>query len=812
MRHGLIFWVTTVLVGTAASAAREETTLSYPDLLSCLTDLDRLPVIEPGVTCKQFSSYDRKSQIDEASGKYIHWEANGDAGQYLRIDPDTKEGVMAEMDGPGCIFRIWSANPQGKIRFYLDSDTKPTYEWDFAALFRGKIDPFIPPLVWCRDPRNFESAADCYLPIPYAKSCKITGLMIDKKGNPKPPGQYYHIDYRTYPKDWRIETFKLPLSETDHAAVEKTARQWSGTGARAIRGPTLSSKDGAPANPITIPPGETQVIFEANQPGRILHLAAKLKSQEKWVSRKVLLRAYWDGEQKPSIDCPLGDFFGEPKDVQYQSYPMQITSAINSCYFCMPFHKSARIEVVNQGSEPAELTHSVIALGGTVPQNWALFHAKYRQEKASTTFDYPFLEAKGTGKFVGVCLFPDNLHGGWWGEGDEKVWVDGEKFPSWFGTGSEDYFGDAWGIQYFVNPSHGHPQRRVERLQGCYRWHIADNIPFYKSFRMTIENYAGLPHEKIKNDYYSVAYWYQLPGGSDFFTDVPVADRIPRGFTVPEALEAEDCVVPDQKSASVVNDERLPLPLSQGKGVRLAGKAGDTFTFRLPVESADRYRITADIPRGVKGCEFEILADGHKIEKWAQLKKGDNTVTIRLLGAAANAGSCETIIDYFRLNVYENLIADWLFIGPFANPDGKGLDVAYPPEKGVDVKASYDGRDGKTGWQKFSNPTGRIMVDTLLEPKENCVVYGACIVDAPQAGPYQLLVGSDDGVKVWVNGKEVWRNQIERSMQVDADKIDVSLNKGPNLLLIKVQQQQGGVGWVARFRDPHDTLKYSLPK
>src|SRR6476646_6914130 len=123
MRYGIIGCVLTAFVGTTATAARAENKVSYQDLLSYLTDLDKLPVIEPGVYCKQFSSYDRHSQIDESTGKYLHWDANGDAGQYIRIDPETKEGVMAEMEGPGCIFRIWSANPQGVIRFYLDGDT-----------------------------------------------------------------------------------------------------------------------------------------------------------------------------------------------------------------------------------------------------------------------------------------------------------------------------------------------------------------------------------------------------------------------------------------------------------------------------------------------------------------------------------------------------------------------------------------------------------------------------------------------------------------------------------------------------------------
>src|SRR5204863_4647944 len=129
-----------------------------------------------------------------------------------------------------------------------------------------------------------------------------------------------------------------------------------------------------------------------------------------------------------------------------------------------------------------------------------LFHAKWRIQRelpVKPFTDWTHLSCTGQGRFVGGALNVVNPVRGWWGEGDEKIYVDGEKFPSHFGTGSEDYFGDAWGIRYFENPSHGHPQREVERMQGCYRWHLGDSIPFYKNFKMVIENYAGLPSEKV---------------------------------------------------------------------------------------------------------------------------------------------------------------------------------------------------------------------------------------------------------------------------------------------------------------------------
>ena len=112
--------------------------------------------------------------------------------------------------------------------------------------------------------------------------------------------------------------------------------------------------------------------------------------------------------------------------------------------------------------------------------------------------------------------------------------MDGEKFPSWYGTGSEDYLGDAWGTRMFHNPSHGFPQHKEHGwldgdLVGCYRWHLGDNIPFYKSFFMTIENYEGRPDVEIRNDYSSVAYWYQIGRrvyGSDYWYRWALVRRI----------------------------------------------------------------------------------------------------------------------------------------------------------------------------------------------------------------------------------------------------------------------------------------------
>ena len=179
-RKALALAALLTLAGPAS--AQPAPALTYVDILHQLTDLDRLTRLQTGCKGGLFSSWDRNGRNA--------WGANGDAGQYLRVEPNG-EAVMMDIDGPGVIYRTWSANPMGKIRIYLDGAQTPSYEWNFPDLFDGKLPPFIKPLVYRRD--RAQSASDCYLPIPFAKHIKITA--------DKAHGQYYHFNYVLFPKD-----------------------------------------------------------------------------------------------------------------------------------------------------------------------------------------------------------------------------------------------------------------------------------------------------------------------------------------------------------------------------------------------------------------------------------------------------------------------------------------------------------------------------------------------------------------------------------------------------------------------------------
>ncbi len=487
-RHAAtVFGISAAIVCCAATAIEKPVT--YVEILRHLTDLDRLTTLQPGCTGGLFSSWDRRSRTQ--------WGANGDAGQYLRVEPDG-EAVMMELDGPGVVYRIWSANPMGKLRLYLDGAPTPSYEWNFPDLFDGKLEPFIRPLVYRRD--SAQSASDCYLPIPFAKHIKITA--------DKAHGEYYHFNYVTFPPERPVASFRLPLTGEEQAALTAAAEAWAHPG----RDPKPRWPDQQTlTRTLTIAPGQTVELCSLQETGVIRAIRARVQSDQRYAWRKLVLRGVWDGSPWPQILTPLGPFFGFDWDTaEYGSVPTGCRNGQAYQYFPMPFRQSARLAIQSFLEQPATVEFEIEwAPRAALPADAAYFYARWRHEPDLVRFDYPFLETAGQGHFVGVSLPIDHPLDGWWGEGDEMVWVDDDDFPPYIGTGSEDYFGDGWGIRYLSGPSYGASAMKGHRTCN-YRWHFTDFIPFAKRLRMTIENYGpnGVG-PRGQYDYSSTAFWYQ---------------------------------------------------------------------------------------------------------------------------------------------------------------------------------------------------------------------------------------------------------------------------------------------------------------
>jgi hypothetical protein len=245
--------------------------------------------------------------------------------------------------------------------------------------------------------------------------------------------------------------------------------------------------------------------------------------------RQAILRMYWDGETSPSVEVPIGDFFGVGfgKQVDYQSLPLNETSGGYNCYWPMPFHQSARWTLTNLSAQPIEAFFYNIDYTAydTLPPELLQFHAQWRRENPTTPGkDYTILEATGRGHFVGTALFMRGSATLGFLEGNEMITIDGEKEPSVVGTGTEDYFGGGF---YFLRGAYSAPQHGClikDTVMGkarisAYRWHIDDAMPFAQSIRVTMQ--AGDRTARggggaLTSDYSSVAYWYQQEPHASF--------------------------------------------------------------------------------------------------------------------------------------------------------------------------------------------------------------------------------------------------------------------------------------------------------
>jgi hypothetical protein len=295
-------------------------------------------------------------------------------------------------------------------------------------------------------------------------------------------------------------------------------------------------------------------VLDADGPGTISHLWFTIATGEPYHLKRIVLRIYWDGEQDPSVEAPIGDFFGLGLGSyhNWQSEMLSVGSdkSLNS-FFPMPFRKHARVTVTNEGKQAIGRFYYNIDYrtdSRPLPADTLYFHAQYRQAQPNhgwtnkwtsngdpsvdnkTNLDgkdnYVWMDAKGHGQYVGVTMSVLQNQDGWWGEGDDMFFIDGAESPSIVGTGSEDYFLGAWdfGGKPFSYQLYGAPVVGEELAGGrssVYRFHLDSPIPFTKAFKATIEH--GNANDRSDN-FYSVGYWYQAEPHAPF-PPLPLVDQ-----------------------------------------------------------------------------------------------------------------------------------------------------------------------------------------------------------------------------------------------------------------------------------------------
>jgi len=307
-------------------------------------------------------------------------------------------------------------------------------------------------------------------------------------------------------------------------------------------------RTGGNADFLPLEPGATTTLLDIKGPGVITHIWFTINSSDPMHLKNLVLRAWWDGESSPSIEAPIGDFYGLGlgEYFVYQSALLVVApmKALNA-YFQMPFDTAAKITLTNEGKVRTNNLYYAIdyTTVPSLPAGLGRFHAQYRQaapcKKSADTGgknlngadNYVFLEATGRGHFVGVTQGVEQNADGWFGEGDDMFFIDGDTQPTINGTGTEDYYNGAWDFygNAFANMRQGAPYIvDPERTGGrycLYRWHTESFVTFEKSIKVTIEHGHG--NDRADN-FYSVAYWYQTEPHAEFPALPQAEARVPK--------------------------------------------------------------------------------------------------------------------------------------------------------------------------------------------------------------------------------------------------------------------------------------------
>jgi len=644
----------------ACAAAQEPAALDYPALLHRLVDADWLwqPPL-PGERCVQWSSFDRASE--KGPKDPAAWYANDDRGKYLRVveRDGTKEFVMVETAGPGCVARIWSANPAGTLHF--DVDGERVWSVDFAALCAGKVEGVPEPLAGTR-----AKGGNCHLPIPFAKSLKVSATAGDL---------YYHVDVVQFAA--RVPSFSPALLTVHRERIAAT---------------TLGI-------PTAVLPYRSELFggagprreVAANSIVRHVRIAAPAqlpRDQQREVLRECLLVVRCGGEE--TVRVPVADFFaGGPEWREHGTRFLGIRGTVGHCAFPMPMPAGGSLTIEAEHDYPPTYLPTILDVA-TEPLTTAaplLFRASYHVVKGTPTrpfSDHLVLDAKGRGRFVGCSLLVCNPSRIWWGEGDEKVTVDGEAFPSWFGTGTEDYFGYAWcDTALFHSPFHAQVQCDGPMNFGftlLHRTHLLDSVPFQTSLRFEFERWHWV--ETTTMDYATVAYWYGAPGATAGLPPVPpVAAREivkpagPPMFVAENAFEGEALrVVSCSGGAHLQQDAGLFENTFSSDFVRTwhSGKVGDTLVLAVPIARAGRHRVTIAFAKNDDGGIVQCAVGGTKLgdpfDGYADrvrssgpvalgevdLPAGDAELRFELVGRNPLAKPVQMVsIDYVRVEVVQ---------------------------------------------------------------------------------------------------------------------------------------------------------------
>ena len=665
--------------------------VSLESLLNEITDrngLARFP--DPAFVCKQFSSYDRATVAKDQPG----WFANDDRSMFIRVENGNgrREFVLMDAEGPGAIVRFWmtfAGNNSGKgiMRIYVDDFTTPAIEGAAFDIISGTVVAASPLAASVSELSPYENRGhNLYFPIPYAQRCKVTyeseNLYEDDPGARRRETEavYYNINYRTYDPDVKMISWSASEMEKNQSLIAKVQKQLAGKDRGVVEKARV-------ALDVHLQPEESKSFTIAGT-NAIQQLSMEIKAaHQEQALRSTVLEISFDGER--TVWAPVGDFYGIGYRPLYTStwYTQAEKDGLMSSFWVMPFRKECVITLHNLGGQEVTVTNAFAAYNDWKWDKRSMYFGAAWQQytgilagPSDLALDMNFVTLNGKGVYVGDALAVFNTTQHWWGEGDEKIYVDGETFPSHIGTGTEDYYGYAWcRPEVFTD----HPYIAQPQGTGSFnvalsvnsRYRALDGIPFNNSIQVDLELW---PWGKSQYNYAPLAIWYAFPE-----TSVNPSPR-PDDARLPVAQKREDVIPPVYYEKGVIEGEDMRQNTTGGNVGAQAlsnagwsgntqvwwtnGAAGDELDLTFLLKEGGKFNVKAALTISHDYGIFSVSLNGKqafsnfdaynptvnfKIVELGtfDLKKGENVIKVKITGKNPKSAQYFFGLDYIELSI-----------------------------------------------------------------------------------------------------------------------------------------------------------------
>ena len=770
-----------------AAGAGGGTYYSYADIVRRTYDMSYLATKpKAGEGGKQVTSTDRSSQYNEETGKYENWDANADWSGYEGINPDNGYRILADLEGPGYLTHIMTGqNWPGRLHIWIDGNL--VIDAPFVDVVWGEYFSEFDQLSFKANNVNMNGFEDGYqgsinlaVPITYNESCLVE-IDCDVRSS-----FYYTVGYYDLEDGASVEPFTWPMSDTNRTALKEAND--------ALNDSSVPSGDVKFSG--SVAPGETVTLYESGSSGAVSGTSLKINIPADEFDDKTSLveweiAMYWDGSTDPSVRMSVADFYGTPHGLDAfdnAGYGVAEDGTMYTTWY-MPYN-AAKITLTNNSDTARSVSASYVAeeLTDAEADELMRFHAHWQRAYQRTDDRYPdaeWLYVEGEGRYVGVShhvyQIVDSI---WWGEGDEKFFVDGEKYPTWFGTGSEDYFWYAWCASTIFTKAYcgqphneGTPSNGNHQVQGHgdkvnYRVHVLDNVCFSQSFEACIDKYY--PEDCV--GYGDTTYFYLTKGTSA--NHVAQKQNMEERLFNNDMLSGETFFYPGAYLISrLIYSNTSVEPVVQGMSGVCEGvyewfgdahlfwtpaSAGKYLEFELEIPETGEYNIELSMTNAYDYGQYSFYLDGEQIgtadfygNPVAQTNVTLNTMTVtkgeHILKIACTGSNIASAGYYLGLNYLkfvpveeakEKETVSMKYSGSSGLLDvlAEYTSAESPHDQGLDPAISDDG--SHLFWRPASGDEASFTVSVPKDGNYDITIAYTCFVDF---GKFEVYM---DGVKI----------------------------------------------------------------